>query len=79
MKSKLALYQCLNVIRISDTMEPFRQYLKDQREQSRDRLETLSGDALLIEQGRSQTYKLLNEQIEDALKFLEKIETTRRP
>lgn len=79
MKQELALYQCLNVIRISDNMEPFRQYLKDQREASRDRLETLSGDALLIEQGRSQTYKQINEQIENALKFLEKIETSRRP
>lgn len=79
MKEELALYQCLNVIRISDNMEPFRQWLKDQRAASRDRLETLSGDALLIEQGRSQTYKLINEQIENALKFLEKIETSRRP
>jgi hypothetical protein len=79
MKEQLALYQCLNVIRISDNMEPFRQFLKDQRDQCRDRLETLSGEALLIEQGRSQTYKLLHERIEDALKYLENIENSRRP
>lgn len=79
MEQDLALYQCLNVVRVSDSMKPLRQHIKDQRESSRDRLETLTGDALLVEQGRAKTYKELNELIENALKYLEKIETSRRP
>jgi hypothetical protein len=75
MKNELALYQCLNIIRTSDQMEPLRRWLKDQREASRDRLETLSGDALHIEQGSARTYKSLYELIENAPKFLEKIES----
>lgn len=75
MKKDFVLYQCLNVIRTSDNLEPFRQWLKDQREVSRDRLETLSGDALLIEQGNARAYKLIYELIENAPKFLEKIES----
>ena len=75
MKKDFVLYQCLNIIRTSDNLEPFRQWLKDQREASRDRLETLSGDALLIEQGNARAYKMIYEQIENAHKFLEKIES----
>jgi len=78
-KQELALYQCLNVIRVSDQMGPFRQWLKDQREKSRDRLETLSGDAVMVEQGKAQAYKNITEQIENALKLLEKIEASSRP
>lgn len=79
MKKDVALYQSMNVIRTSDQLEPFRQWLKDQREQSRDRLETLTGDALLIEQGNARVYKTILEQIENAHKFLEKIEASSRP
>lgn len=79
MKNEIALYQCLNVIRNSDQLELFRQWLKDLREESRERLETLSGDALLKEQGKAQAYKMILEQIENAPKFLEKFEASSRP
>lgn len=79
MEQNNALYQCLNIVRVADNMEPLRKYIKDQREYSRDRLETLNGEAFLVEQGRARAYKELNELIENALKYLEKIENSRRP
>lgn len=75
---KLALYKSLNVIRYSSEHEAFREWLKDQREKSRDRLETLSGDALLAEQGYVRALKMIQEQIEAAPKCLEQM-NSRRP
>lgn len=69
--NNIALYQSLNLIRTADELKPFLDWLKDQRERSRDRLETLSGDAYLIEQGVARTYKLIYERIENALEILE--------
>ena len=73
-----ALYQSLNVIRTSDELKPFVKWLKDQREASRDRLETLTGDSYLIEQGVARTYKTIYERIENALDILEN-QKSRRP
>ena len=48
--------------------EPFRALLLKMREDGRDRLETLRGDNILVEQGRAQVLKEIIEKIEGAQK-----------
>lgn len=68
-----ALYECLMLIRNSNNMAPFREWLEDQRAQIRDRLETCKPEQVQVEQGRAQLAKELIGLIESAPKTLEKI------
>jgi hypothetical protein len=78
MEANIALYRALITLRNADNLAPFKTWLQDQREKSRDRLETFSGDNYRVEQGRAAVYKEISELIEGAPTTLEKIES-RRP
>jgi hypothetical protein len=71
-----ALHECFNFLRNAPQMAPFREFLENQREQTRDRLETLTDENFLREQGKAQILRTLLGRIEGAPKILEK---TKRP
>jgi hypothetical protein len=74
MNNEIALYRSLMIIRNSDEFKAYREWLEDQREKSRDRLETTTEEIVLRqEQGASRVYKTLIGKIEDAPKTLEKL------
>ena len=73
-ENQVALYRSLLLIRNSDEFKAFREWLEDQREQSRDRLETAPDECQLRqEQGTVRAYKLVIGLIEDAPKILDKL------
>lgn len=67
-----ALYESLQVIRNSDQFSALREWLKDQREKSRDRLE-VTDDSYQVEQGKAQMLKKLLDAIETSPEVLNKI------
>lgn len=71
-----ALYESLQVIRNADQFSDLREWLKDQRERSRDRLETTDDP---VERGVAQTYRKILGLIEGAPETLEKIVTSSKP
>lgn len=74
MDNELALYRSLLIIRNSDEFRAFREYLEDQRDKTRDRLETTPDEVTLRqEQGAARAYRAILGLIEDAPKTLEKI------
>jgi hypothetical protein len=72
MDEDTALLECLNLIANGPMFRPLIKYLKDRREETRDRLENQPGDRFHVDQGRALELKELLEQIERAPKSLEK-------
>ena len=71
-----AFYESLLILRNSEQLAPFKEWMQDQLEVTRNRLEALTdADALRVEQGRARTYSYILGLIESAPKTLNKIVT----